>query len=213
MCKGVIESPHCEASLDFKRFDLYRRSRFLANVQRIQRGPKSVEVRSRNWKTFHAQIKANERICATKTATSINVRHGDAYASSSKFRFRTCLLFVLASVWIHQQIYLWGSEKWKLFCLLQSDSYCLGSVYSGLWWRFSWILNFTCLDGVLFAPVIQIWSAHLKWSLYGLRIGDFLAFSSTFEIEQSISSGTWTHHCDEAQSEKAFVVARVIKGT
>ena len=30
--------------------------RFLANVQRIQRGPKFLELHTRNWKTSHAQI-------------------------------------------------------------------------------------------------------------------------------------------------------------
>jgi len=69
---------------------------------------------------------------------------------------------------------LWVSEKWKLFCLLQSDSYCLGSMFSGLWWRFSWILNFTPLYGVLFAKVIQIWFKHISSEV-----------SMDFELENS----------------------------
>ena len=69
---------------------------------------------------------------------------------------------------------LWASEKWKLFCLLQSDSYCLGSMFSGLWWRFSWILNFTPLYGVLFAKVIQIWFKHISSEV-----------SMDFELENS----------------------------
>ena len=69
---------------------------------------------------------------------------------------------------------LWVSEKWKLFCLLQSDSYCLGSMFSGLWWRFSWILNFTPLYAVLFAKVIQIWFKHISSEV-----------SMDFELENS----------------------------
>ena len=51
--KGGIESLHC--TLDVKTFNFYRQ--FLANVQRIQRGPKFLELRSRNWKASRAQIK------------------------------------------------------------------------------------------------------------------------------------------------------------
>ena len=69
---------------------------------------------------------------------------------------------------------LWASEQWQLFCLLQSDSYCLGSMFSVLWWRFSWILNFTPFYGVLFAKVIQIWFQHISSEV-----------SMDFELENS----------------------------
>ena len=81
--------------------------------------------------------------------------------------------YALASEFINNKNIM-GIREVKLFCLLQSDSYCLGSMFSGLWWRFSWILNFTPLYAVLFAKVIQIWFKHISSEV-----------SMDFELENS----------------------------
>jgi len=47
----------------------------------------------------------------------------------------------------------YGIENWLAYCHLTHN--CLGSVFSELWWRILWILDFTCLDGVLLAKETQ----------------------------------------------------------
>ena len=39
---------------------------------------------------------------------------------------------------------------------------CLGPAFSGLWWRISWILNFTCLDAILFTKVAHTLFQHIS---------------------------------------------------
>ena len=39
---------------------------------------------------------------------------------------------------------------------------CLGPAFSGLWWRILWILNFTCLDAILFIKVAHTLLQHIS---------------------------------------------------
>ena len=55
--------------------------------------------------------------------------------------------------------------------------------------------------GLSTSQVKFLWTSN--WRILGIFIHVDIP---TFEIEQSISSGTWTHHCDEAQSETLWLL-------
>ena len=106
---------------------------------------------------------------------------------------------------------LWASEKWNSFvycnliriasdqCFLDFGEGFRGFLISLLFMQFYSLKSFRF--GLSTSQVKFLWTSN--WRILGIFIHVDIP---TFEIEQSISSGTWTHHCDEAQSETLWLL-------